>query len=63
MENVKPYSGTGAEVFQAWDSFVQSRDLKETDDPCTWEELNRCLCQGVFVGTEKKPVRLINNEL
>ena len=56
MENVKPYSGTGAEVFRAWDTFVQNGDLRETEDPCTWEELNRCLCQGVFVAGDKKPV-------
>lgn len=58
MENVKPYSGTGKDVFRAWDSFVQSGDLLETDEPQTWEELNRCLCQGVFVAGNKKPVSI-----
>ena len=48
MENVRPYSGTGAIVFQAWNSFVRQGLLRETADPRVWENLNRCLCEGVF---------------
>lgn len=48
MENVRPYSGTGSIVFQAWNRFVRSGSLRETADPRVWENLNRCLCEGVF---------------
>ena len=40
MENVKPYSKTGMNAFEGWDSFVQSGELRELDEPHTWEELN-----------------------
>ena len=57
MENVKPYSKTGVNAFEGWDSFVQSGELRELDEPHTWEELNRCLCEGIFVaGDDKTPV-------
>ena len=57
MENVKPYSKTGMNAFEGWDSFVQSGELRELDEPHTWEELNRCLCEGNFVaGDDKTPV-------
>ena len=59
MENVRPYSGTGVDVFNAWDELVQSGGLRETAEPCTWEELNRCVCEGMFVaGTDRKPVEM-----
>ena len=57
MENVRPYSGTGSEVFKAWNSYVERGELRETADPRTWENLNRCLCEGIFVsGSSVKPV-------
>ena len=28
MENVKPYSKTGMNAFEGWDSFVQSGELR-----------------------------------
>lgn len=49
MENVKPYSNTGVDAFNAWDSLVQSGRLREISEPNTWEELNRCVCEGMFV--------------
>lgn len=53
MENVRPYSNTGADVFNAWDSLVTQGKLRETSGPRTWEELNRCVCEGMFVASEQ----------
>ena len=53
MENVRPYSNTGKEVFEAWDMFVQEGKLREIAEPRTWEELNRCVCEGMFVAHEQ----------
>ena len=58
MENIKPYGNTGVEAFNAWDSLVQSGGLRELSEPNTWEELNRCLCEGMFVAeNDRIPVR------
>ena len=59
MENVKPYSNTGVDAFNAWDSLVQSGRLREISEPNTWEELNRCVCEGMFVAeNDQIPVRV-----